>query len=189
LGTITNFAIVIAIGEALSAVVPLDAISMAASIGFIAFGLWGLREEKPEEEKMKASRFGVIAAVAITFFIAELGDKTQLATLSLSVQYQDPIGVLVGATLAMLVADGIGIIIGVVFCKRIPRRVFKLVSAALFIAFGLLGIYEILPLYVGLTYTALVLGLLAGISALLAFVILRKQRPQKTPNICKRKAA
>src|SRR5512138_521287 len=53
LATIANFAIVIVIGEALSAVLPLDAISLAASIGFIAFGLWGLRAEKVEEEKTK----------------------------------------------------------------------------------------------------------------------------------------
>jgi putative Ca2+/H+ antiporter (TMEM165/GDT1 family) len=176
LGTITNFAIVIAIGEALSAVLPLNAISLAASFAFIAFGLWGLKQEKAEEGKVKTSRFGVIATVGLTFFLAELGDKTQLATLSLSVQYQDPIGVLVGATLAMLVADGIGIIIGIVFCKRIPNRVFKWVSAVLFISFGLFGIYEVLPQYVGLTFTVLVLVLLAGVSSFLAYVISRKQK-------------
>jgi Ca2+/H+ antiporter, TMEM165/GDT1 family len=188
LGTIANFAIVIAVGEALSAVVPLDAISLAASFAFIGFGLWGLREEKVEEEKVKTSRFGLVATVGITFFLAELGDKTQLATLSLSVRYQDPIGVLVGATLAMLVADGIGIIIGVVFCKRIPRRVFKWISAVLFISFGLLGVYEVLPIYIGLTYTTLVLLLLALFSTFLAYMLLRRQKTQETPNVCKVKA-
>jgi Ca2+/H+ antiporter, TMEM165/GDT1 family len=174
LGTIANFAIVIVIGEALSAVLPLDAISLAASIAFIAFGLWGLRQEKEEEEKVKTSRYGIIATIGITFFLAELGDKTQLATLSLSVQYQDPIGVLVGATLAMLVADGLGIIIGVVFCKRIPRRVFKWVSAVLFVSFGLVGVYGVLLIYVGLTYTALILALLATVSAVLAYLFSKR---------------
>ncbi len=187
LGTVANFAIVIAVGEALSAVVPLDAISLAASFAFIGFGLYGLRSEKDEEEKVKTSRFGLVATVAITFFLAELGDKTQLATLSLSVQYQDPIGVLIGATLAMLVADGIGIIIGVVFCKRIPRRVFKWISAVLFISFGLLGVYEVLPIYIGLTYSTLILVLLALFAAVLAYVLSRKQKTQEAPNVCKQK--
>jgi Ca2+/H+ antiporter, TMEM165/GDT1 family len=90
--------------------------------------------------------------------------------------------------LAMLVADGIGIIIGVVFCKRIPRRVFKWISAVLFIAFGLLGVYEVLPTYVGLTFTTLVLSLLAFFSAVLAYMLSRKQKTQEAPNVCKQKA-
>jgi Ca2+/H+ antiporter, TMEM165/GDT1 family len=189
LGTLANFAIVIVIGEALSEFIPLDAISLAASAAFIAFGLWGLRQEKSEEEKVKTSRFGVVATIAITFFLAELGDKTQIATLSVSVQYQDPIGVLIGATLAMLVADGIGIIIGVVFCKRFPQRVFKWISAVLFVSFGLLGFYEVLPSYIGLTYTALVLAALAAVSALLAYLISRNQRPQNQLKVCELKPA
>jgi Ca2+/H+ antiporter, TMEM165/GDT1 family len=189
LGTVANFAIVIAVGEALRAVVPLDAISLAASFAFIGFGLWGLREEKDEEEKVKTSRFGVVATVGITFFLAELGDKTQLATLSLSVQYQDPLGVLVGATLAMLVADGLGIIIGVVFCKRIPSRIFKWVSTVLFVAFGLFGVYEVLPSYIGLTYTVLVLAMVGAVAAVLAYVISRRQTPKEAPVVCKQKAA
>lgn len=188
LGTIANFAIVIAIGELISEVVPLDAISLAASIVFIAFGIWSVREEKVKEENVKSSRFGVIATVGIAFFLAELGDKTQLATLSLSVQYQDPIGVLIGATAAMLVADGIGIIIGVVFCKRIPIRVFKWVSAIIFISFGLVGVYEVLPTYVGFSASLLFLVSLGAISAILVYVISRRQKPQEQPNVCREKA-
>lgn len=185
LGTLANFAIVIVIGQLLTEVVPLDAISLVASIAFIAFGIWTVREEKAEEGTVKVSRFGVIATVGIAFFVAELGDKTQLATLSLAVQYNSPVSVLVGATLAMLVADGIGIVIGVVFCRRIPQRKLKWLSAIIFVLFGLIGVYEVLLGKIDLVYIALVLGLLGAASASLIYFISKKQKPVENPKICK----
>ncbi len=185
LGTVANFAIVIVIGQLLTEVVPMDAISLVSSIAFIAFGVWTVREEKAEEGSVKLSRFGVVATIGIAFFVAEFGDKTQLATLSLAAQYQSPVSVLVGATLAMLVADGIGIIIGVVFCRRIPRRKLKWLSAVIFVLFGMVGVYEVLLSRVGLGYTALVLGLLAAVSSVLIYIISKKQKPIEDPKICK----
>ena len=85
LATLGNFALVIVIGQFLTTIVPIDAISLAASLSFIGFGLWTIREEKPESKNIKASRFGAIATVAIAFFIAEFGDKTQFTTISLAV--------------------------------------------------------------------------------------------------------
>jgi putative Ca2+/H+ antiporter (TMEM165/GDT1 family) len=182
LGTIANFIIVIALGEALSAIVPLYAISLAASLAFIGFGLWTLREEKTDEEKVKLSRFGVIATVAATFFVAEMGDKTQLATLSLAVQYQSPVSVLVGAVLAMLVADGIGIVVGVVFCRRIPQRSLKWLSAIIFVVFGLVGVFEFLVSRLSLAETALILGALSLASAAAMVVISRKTNEKSKPS-------
>ena len=106
-----------------------------------------------------------MSTVGIAFFVAEFGDKTQLATLSLAAQYQNPVSVLFGATLAMLVADGIGIIIGVVFCRRIPQHKLKWLSAVIFVLFGLVGVYEVLSARVGLGYTAVILSGLAVVSA------------------------
>ena len=186
LATLANFAIVIVIGQLLTEIVPLDAISLVASIAFIGFGVWTVREEKAEEGSVKISRFGVVATVGITFFVAEFGDKTQLATLSLAVQYQNPVSVLVGATLAMLVADGIGIVIGVVFCRRIPQRKLKWLSAVIFVLFGLAGVYEVLVGKIELGYIALVLGLLAAFSAYLMYIISKRQKPVKDPQVCKK---
>ena len=186
LGTVANFAIVIVIGQLLTEVVPMDAISFVASIAFIGFGVWTVREEKAEEGSIKLSRFGVVATVGIAFFVAEFGDKTQLATLSLAAQYHSPVSVLVGATLAMLVADGIGIVIGVVFCRRIPRHKLKWLSAVIFVLFGLVGVYEVLLDKVGLGYTALVLGLLAAVSASAMYIISKRQKPVEDPQVCKK---
>ena len=185
LGTVANFAIVIMIGQLLTEVVPIDAISLAASVSFIGFGLWTLRNEKAEDENTKISRFGVVATVALAFFVAEFGDKTQLATLSLAVQYQNSVSVLIGATLAMLVADGIGIIVGVILCRRIPQRKFKWLSAVIFVLFGLIGIYEVLSIKIDIVYTASILAVFAAFSVSAMYALFKKQKPIEDPKVCK----
>ncbi len=173
---VANFAITVALGQFLATIVPIDVISLAASLSFIGFGLWTARGDKQKVEKEKVLRFGVVTTVAIAFFIAEFGDKTQLATISLAAQYQNALSVFVGATIAMLVADSFGIIVGVVFCRRIPNRIFKWLSAAIFVIFGLIGLYEVLPAKIGLAYTSLTLVVLTVISASVMLSLARKQR-------------
>ena len=131
-------------------------------------------------ENKKPSRFGVVGMVAAAFFIAEFGDKTELATVSLVAQYQNAISVFVGATVGMLLADGIGIVVGVIFCKRIPQRTFNWVSAVIFVLFGLIGVYQVLPVYVGLVYTALILLVLTVFSVATMVVLAKRQKKSKT---------
>ncbi len=178
LATMASFAITVAIGQLLTTIVPLDVISLAASLSFIGFGLWTLRDEKPKSEDKKLSRFGVVGTVFLAFFIAEFGDKTQLATISLAAQYQNAVSVFIGATLGMLLADGIGIIAGVVLGKHIPQRTIKWVSATIFLIFGLVGVYEVLPSKIGLAYTALTLMSLIVFS-ILAIIFITRKRPAK----------
>jgi len=190
---IANFAIVIAIGELLTTVVPLDLISLSASISFIGFGLWTVRDATKGDvkgENVKISRFGVIATVGLTFFIAEFGDKTQLTTLSIAAQYNNPISVLSGATLAMLVADGLGIIIGVILCKHIPQRAIKWFSATIFVIFGLAGIYEVISTRLSLTNTTLTLMTIITISIIITLILIRTQKSKMTAGelqVCKEK--
>lgn len=80
--------------------------------------------------------------VAVAFFLAEMGDKTQLATVALAAQFQSLIPVWLGTTTGMMIADGIGVIVGNVLGKRIPERTVKWVAATIFILFGLVGIYD-----------------------------------------------
>jgi predicted membrane channel-forming protein YqfA (hemolysin III family) len=86
----------------------------------------------------------------------------------------------------MLVADGIGIVIGVVFCRRIPRHKLKWLSAVIFVLFGLVGVYEVLNATIGLNYTALTLGSLAAVAVGLMYVISKKQKPVEDPKICRK---
>jgi putative Ca2+/H+ antiporter (TMEM165/GDT1 family) len=181
LAIMASFAITVAIGQLLTTILPLDVISLAASLSFIGFGLWTLRDEKPKSEDKKASRFGAVGTVFLAFFIAEFGDKTQLTTISLAAQYQNAVSVFIGATLGMLLADGIGIIAGVVLGKHIPQRTIKWVSATIFLIFGLVGVYEVLSSKIGLAYTALTLTALIVFS-ILAIIFITRKRPNKKFN-------
>ena len=178
LATVANFAVTVTAGQLLTSIVPLEVISLAASLSFIGFGLWILKGQKPKIEKEKVSRFGLVGTVFAAFFIAEFGDKTQLATISLAAQYRNGVSVLIGATLGMLAADGIGIAVGVVLGKHIPQRTIKWVSGTIFLVFGLVGVYEALTSKVGLAYTALTLiGLIVFCGVAITFII-RTRKPK-----------
>jgi len=152
LATILNHALAVIAGHFLTTVIPLDIVSFIASLSFILFGLWTIRGDKLESQEKRESKFGPIATVAIAFFFAEMGDKTQLATISLAVEYQNMVGVLMGTTLAMVTADAVGIIIGMVMRKHIPEKTIKWVSASIFILFGITGVYRILSVKLPLYY-------------------------------------
>jgi putative Ca2+/H+ antiporter (TMEM165/GDT1 family) len=150
--TIVNHTLAVAAGHFLTTVIPMDIISFIAAFSFIIFGLWTIRGDKLEGEDKKKSRFGPIVTVGIAFFLAEMGDKTQLATISLAVKYQNMLSVLMGTTLGMVVADAIGITVGIVLRKHIPEKTIKWISAAIFVLFGLNGIYNILSHRLNLVY-------------------------------------
>ncbi len=188
LAIVANFALTVAIGQLLTTIVPTDIISLAASFSFIGFGLWTIRGDKQKAENRKPSRFGVVATVGLAFFIAEFGDKTELAAISLVAQYQNALSVFLGAVLAMLAADGIGIVVGVVLCKRFPERLFNWLSAIIFVIFGLVGLYEVLPKMIGLGYTTLTLTIVTIVTISAMVFLARKQKiaDNSTKNlICK----
>jgi Ca2+/H+ antiporter, TMEM165/GDT1 family len=144
IGTMANISLAVAVGRLLTRIVPLSIISFIAALSFIGFGLWILRRDELHGEERKESRLGPVATVAVAFFLAEMGDKTQLAAISLAVQYRDALYVLIGATAGMVAADAIGIIIGMVMRKHIPEKTIKWASAIIFILFGLYGMYNVL---------------------------------------------
>jgi len=168
LATILNHTLAVAIGHFLTTIVPLDLISFMAALSFVGFGLWTLRGDKLEGEDRKKSRFGPILTVGIAFFLAEMGDKTQLATISLAVEYKNMYNVLMGTTLGMVVADAFGITMGVVMRKHIPEKTIKWVSAVIFILFGLSTVYKLLAARIDLLQTWLVIGLIIVIVAYFA---------------------
>jgi Ca2+/H+ antiporter, TMEM165/GDT1 family len=130
-------------GSYLTLIVPIEYIKMAASISFILFGLWTIRGDTLSGEDLKY-HFTPFWTVAIAFFMAEIGDKTQLATISLAVQYQTVLLVWMGTTLGMIISDGFGILVGIVLGKKIPERIIKWGAALIFIGFGVFGLYETL---------------------------------------------
>jgi len=169
LATIINHALAVVLGHFLTVIIPMTVITFAAALSFIVFGLWTIRVDKLEGEDKKESRFGPVVTVAIAFFLAEMGDKTQLATISLAVEYQNMFNVLMGTTLGMVVADTIGIIIGVVLRKHIPEKTIKWFSAVVFVLFGFSGVYKVLSAHISMFYIVMFLSVLSAVTVYIAY--------------------
>ncbi|NRT72322.1 putative Ca2+/H+ antiporter (TMEM165/GDT1 family) [Clostridium beijerinckii] len=120
IATILNHALAVAVGSYLSSVIPMDLVKIIAALSFLAFGLWTIRGDKLDDEENKKVKFGPIITVAIAFFLAEMGDKTQLMTITIAAENQQPLFILMGTTVGMLIADGIVILGGAWMCKHIP---------------------------------------------------------------------
>lgn len=143
--TVLNHALAVALGSYLSSVIPMDIVKIVAGIAFLLFGLWTLRGDKLDDDENKKQKFGPVLTVAIAFFLAEMGDKTQLMTIAISADSKLPIFVLMGTTIGMLIADGIGIIGGVWMAKHVPDKYIKWGAGIVFIFFGTLTLYNSVP--------------------------------------------
>lgn len=142
--TALNHLLAVAVGNYLTAFIPLSTIQIAAAVSFVLFGLWTIRGDQLEGEDKRFS-FSPFWTVAIAFFIAEMGDKTQLATVALAAKYQSPVAVWSGTNIGMLIADAFGIVVGIVMHKHIPEKAVKWGAALVFIVFGIYGIHENVP--------------------------------------------
>ena len=142
-------AVSVLIGAALGAAIPTTPITLVAGIAFILFGLWTLRGDKlTEEDEQRAARpaRNTILAVGSVFFLAELGDKTMLATITLATDY-GWFGTWIGSTLGMVAADALAIVVGRALGKRLPEKAIAYGASALFFLFGIwLGIEAIAQL-------------------------------------------
>jgi Ca2+/H+ antiporter, TMEM165/GDT1 family len=176
IATALNHGLAVLTGHFLTKIIPIDIISFTASLSFIGFGLWTIQGDTIDDENNKQFKFGPILTVAIAFFLAEMGDKTQLATISLAVKYHNMLGVLCGTTLGMVIADAIGIIIGVVMKKHIPEKIIKWISAIVFIIFGLAGVYSVLDHRISIFYTILIIILITIVTTYFAYSISNKNK-------------
>ncbi len=139
--TVANHFLAVVAGVWLGGFLDAGVMKLLASVAFIIFGLWTLRGDELDGEEEKSSR-SPFWTVAIAFFLAEMGDKTQFATITLAAQYQQVLPVLAGTTTGMILADGFGIIVGVVLQKAIPERALKYFAAAVFLLVGAAGLAE-----------------------------------------------
>jgi putative Ca2+/H+ antiporter (TMEM165/GDT1 family) len=180
IATIFNHALAVLAGNLIAHIGSAQAIiQLVASLSFIFFGLWTIRGDKLEGEENRKTRFGPVATVTVGFFIAEMGDKTQLATIALATRFPgSPLWILLGTTTGMIIADAVGIIIGVVLSKKIPERKVKLVSAALFILFGFIGGAQVMAqtLHFSVPLIAGILAALAVVTGLAMWRLLRNQK-------------
>jgi putative Ca2+/H+ antiporter (TMEM165/GDT1 family) len=132
-------AVSVGIGYGLGAALPTGWISLVAALAFFAFGAWTLRgDHLTEEERRKAEKTGrsAVVAVGIAFFLAELGDKTMLATITLATQH-GWFGTWLGSTIGMVAADALAIVVGRALGRHLPEKAIRYGAAVLFVLFGI----------------------------------------------------
>lgn len=142
--TLVVHAMSVLVGSAFALVVPAAAVSIVAGLAFFAFAAWTLRgDELGARDAARAERSAgsVVLAVGVAFFLAELGDKTMLATMTLATT-EDAIGTWLGSTVGMVLADAVAIGIGAILGARLPERPVRIGAAIAFVAFGLILVIE-----------------------------------------------
>ena len=142
--TIVNHGLAGALGAWITASISPEILRWVLGASFIAMAVWTLIPDKIEEEETQiAKRFGVFGATLVTFFLAEMGDKTQIATVAMAAHYATPLLVVIGTTLGMLIADVPAVFVGDKFAARIPMKLVHTIAAAIFAVLGLLVLFGI----------------------------------------------
>ena len=110
-------------------------------LSFIAMAAWTLVPDKydDDEEQAAAPRFGVFGTTLVAFFLLEMGDKTQIATVALAARYDSLIGVVAGTTLGMMLANVPAVLLGEVAAKKLPMHIVHRIAAAIFLVLGVIG--------------------------------------------------
>ena len=137
LATIVNHGLAGALGAWITASITPEVLRWVLGVSFIGMAIWTLIPDKIEEEESQvAKRFGVFGATLITFFLAEMGDKTQIATVAMAAHYAAPLMVVIGTTLGMLIADVPAVFAGDKLAGKIPMKLVHSIAAAVFVVLG-----------------------------------------------------
>ena len=140
--TLVNHGLAGALGAWITANVSAQVLRWVLGLSFIGMAIWTLIPDKIEEEETQvAHKLGVFGATLVTFFLAEMGDKTQIATVALAAHYGTPVLVVIGTTLGMLVADVPAVFVGDKLASKIPMKLVHAIAAAIF---ALLGVATLL---------------------------------------------
>ncbi len=146
--TIVNHGLAGALGAWITSVVSPDAMRWILGISFIGMAIWTMIPDKIEEEETHiAKKWGVFGATLITFFLAEMGDKTQIATVALAAHYAAPLMVVIGTTLGMLIADVPAVFVANKFADKIPMKLVHSIAASIFLIMGLLTLFKVEKLF------------------------------------------
>lgn len=146
--TLLNHGLAGALGTWITTVIGADILRWVLGLSFIGMAIWTLIPDKIEDEETQiASKLGVFGATFITFFLAEMGDKTQLATIALAAHYSAPVMVIAGTTLGMLIADVPAVFLGHKFAEKIPMRLVHSIAAGIFALMGVLTLLRIDKLF------------------------------------------
>jgi putative Ca2+/H+ antiporter (TMEM165/GDT1 family) len=135
--TLANHAFAAAVGTWLTTLMGPQTLRWVLGLSFIAMAVWTLIPDKLDEDDAKLPRFGVFGATLIAFFLAEMGDKTQVATVALAAQYQALVAVVAGTTLGMMIANVPAVLLGDRIAARMPVKLVHGIAAAIFLGLGI----------------------------------------------------
>jgi Ca2+/H+ antiporter, TMEM165/GDT1 family len=138
--TLANHAIAAWVGAEVAAWVGAETMRWILGATFIVMAGWCLIPDKADDGPQTARRAGAFLATLVAFFIVEIGDKTQIATVALAARFQSLIAVTAGTTFGMLLANAPVVLFGDAIAKRLPLRIVRIVAALLFVALGLAAI-------------------------------------------------
>lgn len=135
--TIVNHGLAGALGAWITSAVSPELMRWVLGLSFLGMAVWTMIPDKIEEEETQiAKRFGVFGATLITFFLAEMGDKTQIATIAMAAHYASPLMVVIGTTLGMMIADVPAVFVGDKLANKIPMRLLHSIAASIFALMG-----------------------------------------------------
>lgn len=135
--TVVNHGLAGALGAWVTSVLTPEVLRWVLGASFIGMAIWTLIPDKiDEDETQVAQKLGVFGATLVTFFLAEMGDKTQIATVAMAAQFATPVLVVIGTTLGMLIADVPAVFVGDKFANRIPMKLVHSIAAGIFAVLG-----------------------------------------------------
>ena len=142
--TLVNHGLAGALGAWIMSVVSPDTMRWVLGLSFLAMAVWTMIPDKIEDEETQvAKHLGVFGATLVAFFLVEMGDKTQIATVALAAHYGAPVLVVIGTTLGMLVADVPAVFVGNRFAAKIPMKLVHSIAAAVFALMGLATLFKV----------------------------------------------
>ena len=140
--TLINHGLAGALGAWITSAVTPEILRWVLGVSFIGMAIWTMIPDKIEDEETKvAQKFGVFGATLITFFLAEMGDKTQIATVAMAAHYAAPLMVVIGTTLGMLIADVPAVLVGDKLANKIPMKLVHSIAAAIFAILGIATLF------------------------------------------------
>jgi Ca2+/H+ antiporter, TMEM165/GDT1 family len=141
--TLVNHAAAGAVGGWVAGALGPQVLRWVIGLSFLAMAGWMLVPDKLEAPASLGGRFGVFGTTVIAFFLAEMGDKTQIATVALAAHYNNLVAVVAGTTLGMLLVDGPVVFIGDRLARKLPMRLLHGIAAAIFVLLGVLTLLGI----------------------------------------------
>jgi len=136
--TLLNHALAGAVGRVVANLIDPQVLRWILGISFIAMALWMLVPDKYEEQEARPPRFGVFFTTVCAFFLLEMGDKTQIATVALAAKFPSLVGVVLGTTFGMMIANVPAVLLGEVAAKKLPLHLVHGVAAGVFLVVGVM---------------------------------------------------